>query len=102
MDRPTRAGVVEITSGTDVGKNLEAVERTVRQAVREGAELVVVPECYGFLGPEEQKLAYAEDLDTSGPILERMIELARETGAALVLGGHWERADVPGKVYNAC
>jgi deaminated glutathione amidase len=99
--RATRVGVVQVTSGVDVEQNLEAVERTVRTAVRDGAELVLVPECYALLAPEEQKLAHAETLPEGGPILERMKALAKSTGASLVLGGHWERSSVPGKVYNA-
>ncbi len=101
-ERASRVGVVQITSVPDVGANLDAVERTVRTAVRDGAELVLVPECYAFLGPENEKLAHAESIADGGPILDRMKALARATGAELVLGGHWERSTVPGKVYNAC
>ncbi len=100
--KPTRVGVVQITSGADVERNLEAVERTVRKAAREGAELVLVPECYAFLGPEDGKLAHAETIAAGGPILDRMAALATELGVELVLGGHWEKAPTPGKVYNAC
>ena len=55
----TRVGVVQITSTADVEANLAAVERTVRRAAGEGARLVVVPECFAYLGPEEGKLAVA-------------------------------------------
>jgi predicted amidohydrolase len=96
----TRVGVVQITSGDDVGRNLEAVERTVRRAAEEGAKLVVVPECYAFLGPEGGKLAVAEAIDITEPILGRMSALASALGVELVLGGHWERSTTPGKVYN--
>lgn len=96
----TRAGVVQITSTDDVDRNLAAVERTVRAAVLEGASIVIVPEGYAHLGPEHGKLALAEALPEGGPILRRMQELARDTGAELVLGGHWERASVPNKVRN--
>ncbi len=101
-ERATRVGVVQITSVPDVARNLEAAERTVRAAVRDGAELVVVPECYAFLGPENEKSAHAESIAEGGPILDRMKALAKESGAELVLGGHWERSPVPGKVYNSC
>lgn len=98
--RPTRVGVIQITSTPDVEANLAAVERTVTQGAAQGAELVVVPECFSFLGPEDGKLALAETLPEGGPILDRMRALARSRSVALVLGGHWERASVPGKVRN--
>lgn len=102
----TRVGVVQVTSNDEVERNLEAVERTVRGAVLDGARLVVVPECYSFLGSEVGKLALAEEVSVGeapeGVILARMAELARTSGTELVLGGHWERGPDPGHVYNAC
>jgi predicted amidohydrolase len=97
----TRVGVIQVTSTADVERNLEAVERTVGGAADAGAELVVVPECFAYLGPEEGKLALAESVEEGGPILDRMAALARDKGVSLILGGHWERAPTPGKVYNA-
>jgi predicted amidohydrolase len=98
----TRVGVVQITSTADVEANLAAVERTVRRAAGDGAKLVVVPECFAYLGPEEGKLAVAEPLPSGGPVLDRCRALARETAVDLVLGGFWERSLEPGKVKNAC
>jgi predicted amidohydrolase len=100
--KPARVGVVQITSGPDVERNLEAAERTTRKAAGEGAELVVLPECYALLGPEDAKLAVAEAISTDAPILGRMSALAKALGVELVLGGHWERSPTPGKVYNTC
>ena len=66
------------------------------------AELVVVPECFSYLGPEDGKLELAESLDDSAPILNRMMVLAVAERVELVLGGFWERANVAGKVFNTC
>jgi deaminated glutathione amidase len=100
--RAARVGVVQITSGPDVEPNLQAVARTVRGAAGDGAELVVVPECFAYLGPEEGQHGVAEPLPDGGPILTRCQELARETGVELVLGGFWERVPGGSKVRNAC
>lgn len=102
LERKTRVGVVQLNSTDDVEKNLASVERTVAEAASYGAELVVVPECFSFLGPEDGKLALAEELPTGGPILERMRRLARAQEVELVLGGYWEKASVAGKVRNTC
>jgi predicted amidohydrolase len=91
-----------MTSIPDVEANLSAAERLVRQAASDGARLVVLPECFAYLGPEEGKLAIAEALPAGGPILARMQALARETKSELVLGGFWERGSDAGHVRNAC
>lgn len=102
MNKTTRVGVVQMTSRADVEANLDAVERCVRRGQNEGAELLVVPECFSYLGPEDGKLALAETIDPMGPILTRLAALAKETSIHLVLGGHWERGSDPAKVRNAC
>ena len=77
--RPTRVGVVQITSRDDVDANLEAVERTVIQASEQGAELILVPECFAFLGPEQGSL-----------------------GRDVVYGGFWEKGPTADHVFNTC
>ncbi|WP_053232321.1 carbon-nitrogen hydrolase family protein [Sandaracinus amylolyticus] len=114
----TKVGVVQMTSTGDVEANLRTVERLVGEAAADGAKLVVIPECFAYLGPENGKLEIAEELPSpegsaplstpgraatpGGPILARMGELAKRSGAQLVLGGFWEKGASAGKVRNAC
>ena len=100
--RNTRVAVAQMTSTDDVAQNLAATARCVERAAGQGAELVLLPECFAFLGPEEGKLRIAEPLPTGGPILEACRELAIAHRVHLVLGGHWEIAGEDGKVHNAC
>ncbi|MBX3273373.1 MAG: carbon-nitrogen hydrolase family protein [Sandaracinaceae bacterium] len=97
-----KVGVVQMTSTEDLERNLACAERCVGQAAEDGARLVVLPECFAYLGPEDGKLAIAEGLPEGGPILDRMRALARAHGVDLVLGGFWERGASAGKVKNAC
>jgi deaminated glutathione amidase len=98
----TRVAVVQLTSNDELERNLDAVERTVKGAASDGAKLVVVPECFAFLGPERGKLALAEELPGGGPILHRMSQLALATNVELVLGGFWERGPDADHVFNSC
>ena len=91
-----------MTSTHDVEANLGTVENWVAAGVEKGAQLVVVPECFAYLGSENGKLAIAESLDEEGPILCRMKNLSRMHNMELVLGGFWERSGAPNKVYNTC
>ncbi|MEM7449165.1 MAG: carbon-nitrogen hydrolase family protein [Myxococcota bacterium] len=100
--RSTRVAVAQLTSGVEVEKNLDAVERCVLRAADQGAEVLVLPECFAFLGPSEKMWAIAESLPHGGPILARCANLARTHQLEMVLGGYWERSSIEGKVHNAC
>jgi len=96
------AGVIQMTSTADIDANMRTVHRLVGEAAHRGAEIVFVPECFSYLGPEKGKLDIAESLDHGGPILERCRDAARDADVDVVYGGFWEKSEVPGKVYNAC
>ncbi len=91
-----------MTSTENLERNLTTAERLCSEAIEDGARLVVLPECFALLGPEQLKLGVAEPLPQGGPILARFAALARARAAELVLGGFWERASEPNKVRNAC
>jgi len=97
-----KVAVTQMTSRGEVEDNLATTERLVRGAAEDGAKLVVMPECFAYLGRESGKLDIAEPLPAGGPILQRCQRLARDTGAELVLGGFWEKGDDPKRVRNAC
>ncbi len=96
------AGVVQMTSTADVEANMDTVHRLVHEAAARGAELVLVPECFSYLGPEKGKIGIAESLDDGGPILERCRDVAQGVGVDVVYGGFWEKSESPGKVRNTC
>jgi predicted amidohydrolase len=97
----TKVAVIQMTSTPDVEANLQAVERLVGEAAEDRARLLLVPEAFAYLGPEEGQRDVAEALPGGGPILQRMQSLAREWSVELVLGGFWEKTSGD-KVRNAC
>jgi deaminated glutathione amidase len=100
--RKPKVAAVQMTSTGDVEKNLETAERLTRAAIEDGASLVVLPECFAYLGAEDGKFAIAEALPEGGPILERFQRLAGDTNVELVLGGFYEKTADPRRVRNAC
>jgi predicted amidohydrolase len=100
--RKPKVAAIQLNSGPDVDRNLKRAEALVREAASDGAVLCVLPENFAYLGPEDEKFAIAEPLPAGGPILQRMVELARETRCELVLGGYHEKTDQPRKLRNAC
>ncbi len=98
---------VQMTSTDDVEANLERCRGLVREAASAGARLIGLPENFAYLGPDQDhRAALAEELPapgaatTSGPILTAMRQLARDSGAWLLLGGFPERG-AGGRIRNS-
>ena len=79
-----RAGVVQMTSTSDLAANLVAAEALVREASERGAELVALPENFAFLRREGMPISCAQRLD--GEVVSRLRAWARELGIWLVGG----------------
>jgi predicted amidohydrolase len=95
------AGVVQMTSRGDLAANLVRAEALIGEAVRRGAELVVLPENFAWLAEDERrKLEIAEAVPGDGPILAAMTRTARRLKVALVLGGMPERSTIEGRIHN--
>ena len=102
MAKILSAGVVQLCSRQNVEENLVRSEQLVEQASRRGAQLVVLPENFPYIGQLAHKVTLAEPLlaEAPGAVLGRMIPLARRLGIHLLAGGipiQSERAD---RFYN--
>lgn len=95
------AGVVQMTSRSDVGENLRKAEALIAEAAARGAKLVALPENFALFGSESDRAGHAEVADGSGPIVGSMAAAARRHGVALVLGGMPERHPGGGAAYNS-
>ena len=103
----TKVAVLQLNSNDQVDANLKALERVASDAADDGAKVIVVPECFSYLGSDAAgstspgKLAIAESLPEGGPILARCAALAKAKHVELILGGFWEQGTQPGLVRNA-
>ena len=93
-----RAAAVQMTSTTDVARNVRAAERLVRGAAADGARLVALPENFAYLHSESRPDRYRTDLD--GDLVGGMRELARELGLHLLLGSIPERIPRSRRSHN--
>jgi len=93
---------VQMRSIGDLAANLGVVRELVGRAAAGGAKLIVLPECFSFLGRAEgDKFAAAEILDGKGPVLGALRELATKHGAWLIGGGTPETVpNDPKRTYN--
>lgn len=91
-----RMGIVQMAVGADVEDNLARAAQGVREACRQGAELVALPEIFCCPYASEAFPRYAEP--AGGHIWSALAAMARESGAWLV-GGSMPELD-GGRVYN--
>jgi predicted amidohydrolase len=89
QDSGLRVSAVQMNSTDDRAANLGAADRLTREAAERGAELVLLPEKWSFLGSGRDLEAGAEPLD--GPALSWARETARELRIDLVAGSIVER-----------
>jgi predicted amidohydrolase len=93
-----RAAAVQLTSTADRERNLATADRLTREAARQGAELVLLPEKWANLGSPEDTAKGAEPFD--GPALTWASQTARELGIDLVAGSIAERVPEAGRGSN--
>jgi predicted amidohydrolase len=102
MSTRNRVAAVQLCATPDVGANLESAHRLARAAREAGADVVMLPEAFAFLGPDRDKQKILEPLPDGGPILEQCRRLATELGCDLILGGFHERGPHEGLSFNTC
>lgn len=91
------AAAVQMTSLPDLHKNLAQAEELIDLAVRQGAELVSLPENFAFLGDEDAKLAQA---DTINMACEKFLKKQAQKFQITILGGGFPVPAEEGKAYN--
>ncbi len=92
-----RAAAVQMNSLPDLSKNLAQAEDLIDLAVRQGAELVCLPENFSFLGDEQAKLAQAEAIAQAS---EKFLKTMAQKYQITLLGGGFPVPTGNGKVYN--
>lgn len=102
MKEKHKIGAIQMATGPNVGANLFEVERLVRESVEEGAELVVLPENFAFMGQEDRDQLAIREADGDGPLQAFLARLAKQLGIWLVGGTIPLEATNPDRVRAAC
>ena len=83
-------GLAQMNSRDNRQQNLEAAEMLIRSLAAQGAELIMLPEYFHFMGPDELKKQHAEPLLKSF-WLERVAGLAHELNIHIHIGSCLEK-----------
>ena len=95
---PLEVAVLQMNSGDDARANIAAALDLIDRAAAAGARLVVLPEVWPYLGPDEANRAHAETIP--GPITEQLAARAHRHGIYVHGGSIYEtRPGDPG-LYN--
>ena len=91
------AAAIQMNSLPDLHKNLAQAEELIDLAVRQGAELVGLPENFSFLGDEDAKLAQSDAIAQES---EKFIRTMAQRFQVSILGGGFPVPVDGGKVHN--
>ncbi|HUF73562.1 MAG TPA: carbon-nitrogen hydrolase family protein [Gammaproteobacteria bacterium] len=81
-----RVSAAQMTSGTDVARNLAEAGRLIASAASAGSALVVLPENFSFMGPSDAERVAVAEAEGDGPAQAFAAEAARKHGIWLVAG----------------
>lgn len=93
-----RVAAVQLNSTADPAANLALADRLTRAAAADGARVIVLPEKWTAMGPDEDLRAAAETLE--GPAIGWARASARELGVDLIAGSIVERVEGREKLAN--
>jgi predicted amidohydrolase len=103
MSDSLRVAAVQVSSQDNVEDNLRECKKHIAVAAAGGASLVLLPENFAYMGPEEGKRAVAERLgDGAAPIQRALSDAAREHRVTLIAGGFPEQSEDPKRPFNTC
>jgi predicted amidohydrolase len=91
------AAAIQMTSLPNLEKNLVQAEELIDLAVRQGAELVTLPENFSFLGREEDKIAQAAAIAQAS---EKFLKTMAQRFQITILGGGFPVPVENSRVYN--
>lgn len=102
----TRIAAIQMTSGPEVGPNLETAGRLIAEAAAQGAKLVALPEYFPFIGASDEARFAAREIfgcdATSGPIQDFLSSTAKKHGVWIVGGSLPLDCGDPAKLLNTC
>lgn len=97
---PFQVAALQMVSTPDVARNLAEARRLIAEAAGEGAQLVLLPEYFCFMGHRDtDKLALAEPYQ-DGPIQRFLADAARRHGVWVIGGTLPLKAPEPDRVLN--
>lgn len=97
-----KVAAIQLASGSNVSANLLEAERQTEAAVKQGAELIVLPENFAFIGRSCSDANALREEPGDGPLQSFLSQLASKLGVWVVGGTIPLEADHAAKWRAAC
>ena len=97
-----RVAAIQMTSGPQPEANIAEADRLIAAAAQQGAELVLLPECFAAFGAAELARIAAAEQGGTGPIRRFLADCARRHGVWLIAGSLPLVHQPGGPVYASC
>ena len=75
-----RIATCQMTSGPDIGANVQIAESLIRKAAREGANLALLPEMFTIMSNDPKDVLRLAEQYQDGPVQRIMSGLAKSLG----------------------
>ncbi|HXE29942.1 MAG TPA: carbon-nitrogen hydrolase family protein [Stellaceae bacterium] len=95
-----KAACIQLNAGREVEPNIRAASELVRRARDAGADLIMTPEVSDMIEPKRALREEKARAEAAHPMLAAFRDLARETGAHLLLGSIIVRTEGDGRLAN--
>lgn len=86
LPRHRRVAAIQMVSAATVDSNLRTAERLIRDAARDGAELILLPEYFCIMGRKDTDKVAVREVAGHGPIQDFLADRARHHRVWLVGG----------------
>tara|TARA_B110001454_G_scaffold12912_1_gene11731 strand:+ start:1298 stop:2113 length:816 start_codon:yes stop_codon:yes gene_type:complete len=98
----TKIAAVQITTGPDVEKNLQAIETQIIQAASQGAKIIALPEVFACYDSQKYLALGKQEMTVLGNLRSRMASWARDNKVYLIGGTIPVLEPKLSKVYPRC
>ena len=95
-----KIAAIQMVSTPQLDENLEVAARLIKAASESGSQLVVLPEYFCLMGLKDTDKVNLREVAGSGPIQERLAEIAQKNNIYLVAGSIPLEAKESNKVLN--
>lgn len=93
---------IQMISSADVAANLQTAARLIAEAAEQGAQLILLPECFAAFGNSSLQQLADDEFAGRGPIRPFLAAQARQHGVWLVAGSMPLPARAGGKAMACC
>ena len=91
---------IQTNSGDNISENLETCADLLNRAVDQGAQVSVLPECFGFMQRSRRQLFENAEVDGCGPIQDYLCDTAAKLNTWIVAGSLPTLSGQANKVFN--